>query len=128
MQQSIRLLLFCTPIQIIHTTNGGQAETNTSEVYRVIEPWEEDQVSWVTQPNVDLNGVVEIPQNNNYNLIEVDVTDMVQTMIDNPDNSFGFLLRQKDENPYGSMSFASSDYPDYSRAPELIVVAENVRI
>ena len=108
-------------------SNGGQAETNTSEVYRVIEPWEEDQVSWVTQPNVDLNGVVEIPQNNNYNLIEVDVTDMVQTMIDNPDNSFGFLLRQKDENPYGSMSFASSDYPSYSRAPELIIVVENMQ-
>ena len=108
-------------------SNGGQAETNASEVYRVIEPWEEDQVTWLTQPNIDLNEVVEIPQNNDYNLIEVEVTDMVQTMINNPDDSFGFLLRQKDENPYGSMDFASSDYPDYSRAPELILVAANIQ-
>ncbi len=107
--------------------NGGQAEVNTSEIYRVIESWEEDQVTWVTQPNIDLNGVVEIPHNNNYDFIEVDLTEMVQTMIDNPDSSFGFLLRQKDESPYGSMNFASSDYPDFSRVPELTIIVDNIQ-
>lgn len=108
-------------------SNGGQAEENTSEVYRIIEYWEEDEVTWLTQPGVDINGVVEIPRNNNYELIEVDVTGMVQTMIDNPELSFGFLIRQKVETPYGSMNFASSDYPDYSRAPELVIVADEIQ-
>lgn len=108
-------------------SNGGQAEENTSEVYRIIEYWEEDLVTWLTQPDIDLNGGVEIPRNNNYDLIEVDVTDMVQTMIDNPEASFGFLIRQKVETPYGSMNFASSDYPDYSSAPELVIVADAVQ-
>ena len=106
--------------------NGGQAEINTSEVYRITEDWLEDSVSWATQPDIDLNGVIEIPQNNNYDLIEVDVTNMVQTMIDNPTTSYGFLVRQKDEEPYGSMDFASSDFDDYEKTPELIIEGTDV--
>jgi len=106
--------------------NGGQAEVNDIEIFRIIEPWVEDQVSWANQPAVDDNVSAIIPQNNNYDFIEVDVTELVQAMLDNPTESFGFLLKQIDESPYGSMNFASSDYPDYERAPELIIEGENI--
>ncbi|MFK7770785.1 MAG: DNRLRE domain-containing protein [Saprospiraceae bacterium] len=106
--------------------NGGQAEVNDVEILRIIDPWLEEEVSWANQPDVDLSISAIIPQNNNYDFIEVNVTDLVQQMLNDPAGSFGFLLKQIDESPYGSMNFASSDYPDYDRAPELIITGNNI--
>ena len=106
--------------------NGGQAEVNDVEIFRITKSWIEDQVSWANQPDVDNNISAIIPHNNNYDFIEVDVTDLVQEMLNDPAGSFGFLLKQIDESPYGSMNFASSDYPDYERAPELIITGEDI--
>lgn len=117
------LVLYANPN--ITFSNGGQAETNDVDIFRIVEPWEELEVTWVTQPDYDDNLKAEIPQNNNYDSILVDVTELVTNMIE-LDNSFGFLLKQKDEDPYGSMNFASSEYSDPTKAPKLILEANNI--
>lgn len=117
------LVLYANPN--ITFANGGQAETNDVDIFRIVEPWEELEVTWLTQPDFDETIKAEIPQNNNYDSIEVDVTELVTNMID-IDNSFGFLLKQKNEDPYGSMDFASSQYPDPTKAPKLILEANNI--
>lgn len=117
------LVLYANPN--ITFANGGQAETNDVDIFRIVEPWEELEVTWLTQPGFDETIKAEIPQNNNYDSIEVDVTELVTNMIE-IDNSFGFLLKQKNEDPYGSMDFASSQYPDPTKAPKLILEANNI--
>ena len=117
------LVLYANPN--ITFANGGQAETNDVDIFRIIEPWEELGVTWLTQPDFDENLKAEIPQNNNYDSIVVDVTELVIKMIELND-SHGFFLKQKDENPYGSMDFASSQYPDPTKAPKLILEANNI--
>lgn len=117
------LVLYANPN--ITFANGGQAETNDVDIFRVIEPWEELEVTWLSQTDIDETIKAEIPQNNDYDSIEVDVTELVTNMI-NIDNSFGFLLKQKNEDPYGSMNFASSQYPDPTKAPKLILEANNI--
>ncbi len=117
------LVLYANPN--ITFANGGQAETNDVDIFRIIEPWEELGVTWLTQPAYDESLKAEIPQNNNYDSIEVDVTELVTKIIE-IDNSYGFLLKQKNENPYGSMDFASSQYSDPTKAPKLILEADNI--
>lgn len=117
------LVLYANPN--ITFANGGQAETNDVDIFRIIEPWEELEVTWLTQPEYDESLKAEIPQNNDYDSIVVDVTDLVTNMIE-IENSFGFLLKQKNEDPYGSMDFASSQYSDPTKAPKLILEANNI--
>ncbi|MFK8007056.1 MAG: DNRLRE domain-containing protein [Saprospiraceae bacterium] len=117
------LVLYANPN--ITFANGGQAETNDVDIFRITEPWEELEVTWLTQPDFDENLKAEIPQNNNYDSIVVDVTELVTKMIE-IENSFGFFLKQKNENPYGSMDFASSQYSDSTKAPKLILEANNI--
>ncbi|MEZ4921033.1 MAG: T9SS type A sorting domain-containing protein [Saprospiraceae bacterium] len=51
----------------------------------------------------------------------VDVTYLVQDMVDHPDESFGFKFSYLDEIPYKINLYASSENPDISLWPELTI-------
>ena len=92
---------------------------NTSmKVYRVIEDWEEDSLSWVSQPNIDSSVVVEIPslESDTSNLV-VDLKELMDAYIKDP-LSFGFRFSLEDESPYSCVLFASSDAEDAALHPE----------
>ncbi len=89
---------------------------------RIIEPWQENTVTWSNQPNVDVNHTVWINKfiDPRQDYTNIDVTNLVRDIIANNKN-YGFMLRLSDETPYKITLIASSDNPDSSKHPKLVV-------
>jgi hypothetical protein len=95
--------------------------SNESIIQRVITSWDETTVTWDNQPSTTSLNQVTLPQSisQTQDYTNIDVTNMVQDMVDNPATSFGFLLRLVDETPYKQLTFASSDNMDPNILPKL---------
>jgi hypothetical protein len=106
-----------------HSTQGG---SNQSLLQRVTSNWSEDVVNWNTQPSVTTTNQVTLPASSStiQHYTDIDVADLVQDMIDDPDNSFGFLFRQMTEQSTRKMVFASSDHTDSGLHPKLVIEYE----
>lgn len=98
--------------------NGGQFGDNASVIYIVTESWDENSVTWNNQPAYSAIDSVIISQNNDYDSIIVDITDLTINMLQYKN---GFLIKQLDEDPYSSMVFSSSDSPTKEKRPKLTV-------
>lgn len=97
---------------------------NTVVVQQVTSPWNENTVTWNTQPSTTMANQFIIPQstsqyNWNYTNSSSELVAMVQNMVSG--NNYGFMLRLQTEQHYRNMVFASSDHPDASLHPELEV-------
>lgn len=97
--------------------------TNISLIQRVIQKWNENAVTWNTQPLTTAKNQVILPQSvNSYqNYPDIDISSIMQDIINNPDSNFGFMLRLESEQYYNSMIFASSDHPNLLIHPMLKV-------
>ena len=97
---------------------------NTVVVQQLTSPWNENTVTWNTQPSTTTANQFIIPQstseyNWNYSNSSSELVAMVQSMVSG--NNYGFMLRLQTEQHYRNMVFASSDHPDASLHPELEV-------
>lgn len=97
---------------------------NTVVVQQITSPWNENTVTWNTQPSTTTANQFIIPQstseyNWNYSNSSSELVAMVQNMVSG--NNYGFMLRLQIEQHYRNMVFASSDHPDASLHPELEV-------
>lgn len=97
---------------------------NTVVVQQITSPWNENTVTWNTQPSTTTANQFIIPQstsqyNWNYTNSSSELVAMVQNMVSG--NNYGFMLRLQTEQHYRNMVFASSDHPDASLHPELEV-------
>lgn len=105
------------------STNGEHSQlsgSNEMVVARVVEDWEENTVKWNNQPNTtSLNQVVTAVSASSNQDYLIDVTTLVQDMIDNTNNSFGFGLSLLTEEHYRSLIFASSDHTNSALHPKL---------
>ena len=94
--------------------------SNEGLISRVISTWDENTVTWNTQPQTTTQNEVIIPQSTSENQdYSLDVTDLIKDMINNPSSSYGFMIRLKTEQYYRSLVFASSDHPNASKHPKL---------
>ncbi|MBR4498711.1 MAG: DNRLRE domain-containing protein [Bacteroidales bacterium] len=98
-------------------------KSNESFLCKVTEPWGENSVSWHSQPSYDTTQNVLLPQSSAHfqDYLNIDVTHLIQNMVSQPDSAFGLMMVLRNENKYARMSFASSDFPDITRHPHLIV-------
>lgn len=103
-----------------HSSMNGP---NTGLLQRITTPWEEGTVTWNNQPSTTSVNQVTLPESSNDNLDykEIDVTGLVRDMIENPAQSFGFMIRLQTESHYRCLIFASSDHEDTSLHPELVI-------
>ena len=103
-----------------HAQNGG---SNAAWLRRITDAWDEYTVTWNNQPATTTQNQVTLPasSSNNQDYLNVDVTALVQDMVANPQQSFGFLFQLQTETPLRSMLFASSDYPNAALHPKLEV-------
>ncbi|MEO8148391.1 MAG: DNRLRE domain-containing protein [Bacteroidia bacterium] len=94
---------------------------NACWIQRISTTWNEQFVTWNSQPSTVTLHQVQLPQStsSNQDYTDVDVTTLVQDMINDPTNSFGFLLRLVNENYYNGRDFASSDNPVASKWPSI---------
>lgn len=100
---------------------------NPINIHRVTSSWDEMTVNWLTQPsftNTTISTDFATAPNNSlpYNDYNFDITDMVNYWLANPAQNFGLMFKQADETThYQSVWFASSDHPDPTVRPELIL-------
>jgi hypothetical protein len=106
---------------------GGQHSTfsgpNDLYIQRITSQWSEMSVNWFSQPSATTVNQATVPASTSphEDFLNIDVTMLVQDMVDNPLNSFGFMIRLQNEAYYRSMVFATSDYNVSAKRPMLFV-------
>ncbi len=104
----------------IEQTHSGD---NYSLIQRIVTPWSESGTSWNNQPGATSVNEVIVPPSTEpqQDFLDIDVTDLVIDMLDDPENSYGFLFRILNEEEYRRLAFASSDHPDPDKWPMLVI-------
>ena len=111
----------------VSSTNNGEhsnlSGSNASIIRRITSPWNEMQVTWNTQPSVTIQNEVDRAQTTDVHedFVDMDVTALVSDMVTFPNDAFGFELSLVTEDPYRMLVMASSDHPDPSKHPKLVV-------
>ncbi|MFZ1594052.1 MAG: DNRLRE domain-containing protein, partial [Chitinophagales bacterium] len=101
--------------------NSSLSGPNISLIRRVISPWEEDLVTWDSAPATTTVNQVTIPESEeeHEDVLDIDVTELVKDIVDDPANSFGFEFRLEVEDQYRRRVFAMSDFEDPTHYPKL---------
>jgi len=101
--------------------SNGHFGKNSSYLRRVTSSWDENTTTWNTQPQATTENQVILHQSidPDEDYIDIDVTALVIDMINNPDESKGFLLGLIQENEYANLSFHSKEGTDSSLHPVL---------
>lgn len=103
--------------------NGHTGSANATLVQQVTSPWQEMVVTWNTQPSVSNLNQVTLPVSSNptQDYLGINVTSLVQDMINNPGTNYGLGLRLQNEAVTNALLFCSNDHPDMNRRPVLHV-------
>ena len=89
---------------------------------QIVEPWEEDKVTWNTQPKtIEANQVFISPFNLNVNFITVDVTSLFVPVNEVAAPNYGMFFKLWPVERFPGFRFASSDFPDARMRPKLTV-------
>lgn len=89
---------------------------------QIVEPWEESEVTWNTQPKtIEANQVYIPPFIRNVNRIEVDVTRLFVPLQEIAAPNYGMLFRLWPSDHFPGFRFASSDFPDATMRPKLTI-------
>jgi hypothetical protein len=117
--ESAKLSLFW----VSHQNLNYQTGENAFSIYRILQPWDENTITWNNQPQYTTTNKVSVPKSISptQSYIDIDVTALVKDMINYKNESFGFLLKLDEELPYKLVTLASSDYPESSKRPKLVI-------
>jgi len=89
---------------------------------QIVEVWEEDKVTWNTQPKtIESNQVFISPFNLNVNFITVDVTGLFVPINEVAAPNYGMFFRLWPIEHFPGFRFASSDFPIETMRPKLTV-------
>lgn len=119
---SAELSLYFNPDDI-HGTHSTLTNSNESYLKRVTSSWNEYTVTWVNQPSVTQVNQVYLQESitPTQDYLDIDVSILVQDMVDNPTTSFGFMLEGVTAEEYYSLIFASSDHANSDLHPKLVI-------
>lgn len=101
----------------------GSNPDNAASVKRVTTNWDESTITWSNKPgtsDVSQAAIAGTTSQWNFHATDVDVTEMVRTMISTNSN-YGFCLALQDETIRKNVLFSSSEATDASRRPKLVV-------
>ncbi|MEO8665134.1 MAG: DNRLRE domain-containing protein [Ignavibacteria bacterium] len=119
---SAKLSLFANP----SNNNANHEGPNETYLRRVVSPWDKDTVLWEPQPDYTHHHEVLLPMvAGTDNLIDIDVTDLIKDMTQNPGENYGFIFMQRFEYIYRSANFASITCPDSSVRPLLKITFDS---
>jgi hypothetical protein len=89
---------------------------------QIIEPWEENGVTWNKQPKTtEVNQVYIAPFVRNVNYIEVDVTGLFVSASATPLPNYGMMLKLYPNQKFKGFRFVSSDFAEAAMRPKLTV-------
>ena len=96
------------------------SNSNASYLKRITSSWEENKVTWNTQPSTTSINQITLPKSTSGGQdYVVNVTSHVADMYQNPDSNHGFMLQLIKEMRYAGLFFASSDHPNPALRPKL---------
>jgi hypothetical protein len=89
---------------------------------QVVEPWDENTVTWNNQPKTtEINQVFLAPFIRNVNFIEVDITKLIIIPTANALPNHGILFKLNQTERFKGFRFVSSDFVEASMRPKLSV-------
>ncbi|MBP6391829.1 MAG: DNRLRE domain-containing protein [Flavobacteriales bacterium] len=102
----------------------GHVGQNQSQLRRITSAWADNTVTWNTQPTTTAQNEVLLDPSTyaTENYLNINVTALVQDMIDDPATSFGFVLQLVNETTSRGLAFHSSLAPDADKRPVLLVI------
>ncbi len=102
----------------------GHVGINTSKLSRVTTPWSDNTVTWNTAPSTTTMNEVSLPMSS-YALqdyLNINVTALVQDMVNAPSSSHGFMIKLDNETPSRGLLFHSSEGTNSTQHPTLTIV------
>jgi hypothetical protein len=109
-------------IWIVNTDPATGAAWYGGVFQQVVEPWDEHQVTWNTQPkSIEANQVYLSPFIRNVNFIMIDVTSLFVPVAEIAAPNYGILFRLWPTERFPGFRFASSDFPEATMRPKLTV-------
>jgi len=116
---SAYLSLYFNPTSI----EGNHSGSNGAFMQRITASWDESTVTWNNQPPSTTANRIILPNaaTATQNYLNIDVTYHIQDMAVNPGSNFGFMLLLQNESVYRKMVLASSDNPDATLRPKLVI-------
>jgi hypothetical protein len=118
---SAKLSLYSDPNpnngDLVHANSGSD---NSMLLQRITSSWT-SSVKWQNQPSTDASSQIVIPHTNQsfLDVTDIDVTNMVKTMIQS--GNYGFMIRLQNEVAYNTRIFVSSRYSDATKHPKLVL-------
>lgn len=105
----------------VNTGYTQQIGENEMLIQRVTQDWSETAITWNNKPNTtEVNQqTITRSTSNTQDYLDLNVTALVQDMVDSSSNSFGFMLKMLNEVTFKGLTFASSEHPDTSLHPKL---------
>ncbi len=123
--ESAKISLFYNPTSTIPNPNNEYVHYGDNElvIQRVTAAWDEDAVTYNNQPSTSISNQVVVPKftSSTQNYEDLNVTALVKDMLGDPGHSFGFMVKQYNEQPYRFTYFASSDHPNAELHPKLMI-------
>lgn len=119
--------LYLYGVGYINANFPGHFGINSSKIYRVSNPWNENTVTWDNQPSTISNQYVTLPQSTSFDQdYVITTTALVDEMVQNPQTNYGFMLQLDNEDPAipGALAFHSSDGSNLGKFPTLCVSYE----
>lgn len=97
-------------------------KSNAIKIGMVQSQWDDQTITWNNKPNVDFSyGITNSGSSTKYDdTLVVDVTAMAQHQY-STGNNYGYGIQLQEESYYRSWFWASSNHPNASRHPELII-------
>lgn len=105
-------------------TSVGHVGTNASKLKRITSSWSANTVTWNTMPTTTATNQVSLATSSStlQDYVNVNVTALVQDMVDAPSTSHGIMIQLDTETTTRGMLFFSSEIADATEHPLLTIV------
>lgn len=117
------LNLYFNPTSKYDVQNGNKG-SDDFVIQRVISDWNETDATWNRQPETTKENQILVKRKKSpfSDYTKINITPILQDIIDCSKNErYGIMLRLANEQPYNIILFASSNHPNASLHPKLIM-------
>lgn len=128
--KSAYLSLYNDPTNLNNTGKHSEASVypltggdNGAYLRRITSTWDESTICWNTQPTTTTTNQVSLAPSTDphQDYTDINVTTLIQDIVNNKATSFGMMLILKTESYYRGLIFGSSDNADATNRPKLVV-------
>lgn len=115
-----RLSLYSNTTSAVTQLHSG---SNASLIQRITSSWDENTVTWNTQPTSTTTNQVSLSASTStsQNYLDIDVTNLINDIRNNPTTGYGLMLKLQTEATYRCLLFATSDHADSAKWPKLTI-------